>query len=720
MAKSGKTFSESWHRVAELRLSLRPSVQVRRQWFRGERWYVLHDPFNNAFFRLRPEAHQFVIRLRPDRTVAEVWEDALIRDADNAPGQEDVIQLLGQLYQANLLVCDLPADSVQLFERYRDRRQREVRSTVLNLMFFRVPLFDPEKLLRRLSPLIRWVTGPTAVVLWLALALVAGITVIEEAETLAVETRNLLAFDNLVLLYGGMILVKFWHECGHAMVCHRFGGEVHTLGIMLMVFTPLPYMDATSSWSFRKRRERILVGAAGMLFELFAASCAALLWANTGPGILHSLAFNMMFVASVSTLAFNANPLLRYDGYYILTDLIGIPNLQSRSLAQLKYLGERYLFDCRDALNPAQSPSETFWLSGYGLLSGIYRLLVYGSIILFVADRFLLAGLLMAAICIFSWVMRPLGNFFGYIVSNPKLEKTRTRALAVTAAGLSLGLLLLAVVPVPAGFRAPGILESKTYVQITNESSGRLTKILIPSGTRVAAGTPLLQMENPELGLELATVSAQLDELLALRKQSLASAGDAESALVLKRMEALEQRLKRLEQQQQSLVVRSREAGTWVAADVEERLDSWLPRGMTLGVIFDASAFRFSAVVSQEEAANLFADRIQGEAEIRLLGQEASPLKVERYRFIPFQHETLPSAALGWLAGGEIPVSGKDASGLQTIEPFFQIYADLSSVKKTALYHGQSGQIRFDLPGEPILARWFRSLRQLLQRRYQT
>jgi putative peptide zinc metalloprotease protein len=457
-----------------------------------------------------------------------------------------------------------------------------------------------------------------------------------------------------------------------------------------------------------------------MLFELFAACCAALLWANTGPGNLHSLAFNMMFVASISTLVFNANPLLRYDGYYILSDLIDIPNLQSRSLSQLKYLGERYVFGCHENTSPAHSRSESIWLSVYGALSAIYRIVVYGGIILFVAGRFLLAGLIMAAVCVFSWGIRPLANFATYLVSSPKLARNRPRAIAITLTSLSLGLLLLAVVPVPSGFRAPGVLEAKTYLRVANDTSGQLVEILAASGTVVEPGSPLMRLENPELNYEISTVSAQLAELLALRKQSLVSAGDSESALLKKRLETLEQRLKRLEGQQQSLVVSAREAGTWVAPDSEELLSTWLPRGAQLGVILSPASFRFSAVVSQEEAANLFADHIRGDAEIRLLGQGGRSLMVERFEFIPFQHEKLPSAALGWLAGGEVPVSGKDSSGLQTVEPFFQIYADLAPLEGADLYHGQSGQIRFSLRGESLLTQWARKVRQLLQRRYQT
>src|SRR5436853_7936301 len=131
MATTGKTFSESWHRVAGLRIALRPTVKVRRQFFRGEKWYILEDPFNNQFFRLRPEAYDFVSRLDPNRTVESVWEECLSRRPDDAPGQEDAIQLLTQLYFANLLYFEMPADTEMLFERYKQRRQREIRSRLL-------------------------------------------------------------------------------------------------------------------------------------------------------------------------------------------------------------------------------------------------------------------------------------------------------------------------------------------------------------------------------------------------------------------------------------------------------------------------------------------------------------------------------------------------------------------------------------------------------------
>ena len=717
MAKTGRTFSESWHRVAGLRVSLRPTVKVRKQLFRGETWYVLQDPFNNQFFRLRPEAHEFVIRLRPDRTVEEVWEDCLNRHPDEAPGQEDVIQLLTQLYFANLLYFEMPADSAKLFERYRKRRQREIQSKLLSIMFFRMPLLDPENVLRKLAPLFRYLISPLGAVVWLAVVAAAGKVVLDRFDMALDQAQGILAPDNLFLMYVGLVVIKSLHEFGHAVVCKRFGGEVHTMGVMLLVFTPLPYMDATSSWAFRNRWHRALVGAAGMITEIFVAALATFLWARTGPGTLHSLAYNMMFIASVSTVLFNGNPLLRFDGYYILSDLLDIPNLYTRAVRHLRHLVERYAFGYRDSFSPAQTLKEGFWLSVFGTLSGIYRVVVFTGIILFVADKFLLAGLMMALICVISWGIVPLFRFTTYLASSPRLARTRIRAVVLSVAFFTLVASFLALCPFPNRFRAPGVMEAVQYVRVMNDAPGYVAQVLVPSGAEVPAGTPLLKLSNTELEIEIAATLAQREETLAMRRKAMRTQA-ADLKPIQKRLEAIEAQLKDLTEQREWLLVRARESGTWVAPRLQEMVGSWVHRGSPIGEIVNHGAFRFSAVVSQDEAADLFVGEIQ-KGEVRMHGQAGNNLDVTAYQIIPYQQETLPSAALGWFGGGEVPVSVRDETGLKAAEPFFQIYADIHPSAEAVLLHGRSGKLRFTLNPKPLLIQWAHKFRQLIQKRYQ-
>ncbi len=710
------TFSEHWHRVAGQKLALRPTVTMRKQWFRGEKWFVVVDPLNNDYYRLTPGAHDFLCRLDGSATVQEVWEKSLERIPDEAPGQEAVIQLLAQLYRANLLRGEVPADSEKLFEQYRQRRQREHRSW-WNLMFLRIPVFDPDLWLRRALPYLGWLIGPLGALLWLGVVGSATKVAIEHASELTAGAQSVLAPANLPLLYLGLVIIKALHEFGHAFACRRFGGEVHQMGVALIYFSPVPYVDASASWTFPGKWQRIFVSSAGMIAEFFLAALAVFVWAATGPGPVHSVAYNMMFVASVTTLLFNANPLMRYDGYYILADLVELPNLQQRATAMLQWVAERGLFGVRTAEYPARSRREAAWLLGFGAASFVYRVLLLGGIALFVSDRFLLLGVLLALGLVFSFTLRPLWQVGVYLAASPRLARVRTRAVFVSIGGASLLLALLALWPMPHRFRAPGIVRAEEYSEIFTTVSGTLEATLVDSGSVVQRGQPLLRFRSPELDLEIAAARASLDKAVAEEQRALERSA-AELEPTRARRAVMASHLRRLEEKREQLVVTAPHAGTWFAPRLASGVGQWFPRGERLGQLIQTAAFRFSAVVSQTEAAELFSGNVRG-AEVRLAGSADRPMITGPITTIPAQQEQLPSAALGWLAGGEIAVAAADPNGTRAAETFFELRAPLPPAAATWLRHGHSGKIRVELTPEPLLQQWTRELRQLLQKRYQ-
>lgn len=712
-----KTFSESWYRVANQRLSLRPGVGVRRQNYRGERWIVLENPFSNQYFRLRPAAYEFVARLRPDRTVEEVWQQCLERFPDAAPSQEAVIQLLAQLYFANLLQYDLAADSAQLFQRYKKRQQREIGFRFLNIMFMRFPLLDPDRFLVRLLPLLKKLISPAGAFLWL-LVVGAGLKIVaDNFDAVREQGQGVLAASNLVLLYLGLILIKTIHEFGHAAFCRRFGGEVHVMGVMLMIFTPMPYVDATSSWSFRARWQRVLVGAAGMIVELFVAAIAVFIWVNTGPGTLHNLAYNLMFVASVSTVIFNINPLLRFDGYYILSDLIEMPNLNQRAIGQLRHLAESKLFGVKLSESPAKNRREGGWLVSYGIASGIYRVMVFAGVLLAVADRFLIIGLVMAAFCLISWVTVPILKFVRYLAASPRLDRVRPRALAVSAGLAIVLIILLGVVPFPHGFRAAGVVEASQRTRVVNETAGRVEAVLAKTGDLVKRGQPLLKLQNRELELELAATHGHLDEIQARWLKAM-NDESADLKPLAQLRESVGARLAKLQQDTERLTLRARQDGVWVAPGIESYVGRWLARGSDLGLMVNPGGFEFAATVMQEDVDALFARKIPA-AEVRLYGDVATALPVQQWRVIPGGQRTLPSPALGWQGGGEVPVGAHESEANKSVEPFFEVIGKLNPNAGVALLDGRSGKIRFQLEPEPLLQRWAKRLYQLFQKRYQ-
>ena len=713
---ANRTFSESWHRVADQCIALRSQVRVRRQFFRGELWYVVEDNYNNQFFRLRPAAYEFVSRLHPKRTVDEVWKEVLELFPDDAPGQDEVIQLMAQLYHANLLLYNAPTDSRELFERYKKRRKKEIQSKLLSIMFARIPLWDPDAFLVRTGPLLKPLFGLFGLLLWLGVFGGALKVVVENFDRLQSQTEGVLAPSNIILLYVSMVLIKTLHEMGHAYVCRHYGGEVHIMGVMLLVFTPIPYMDASASWSFRSRWQRLFVASAGMIVEIFVAAIAVFVWANTAPGVVHSLAYNMIFIASISTILFNINPLLRFDGYYMLTDILDMPNLHQNGRKHLTHLTERYAFGCEKSTTPAGGMREATTLTVFGIASGIYRIIVFTGIVFFVADQFLLAGLLMAVVCIISWGIVPIFKLLRYLASSPKLERNRTRAILVCSSVMAVLIGGLYLLPAPAHFRAPGVLEAEQFAQVTSEVAGIIDSVDAQSGSDVAAGDVLLTLRNHELELQLRSLREQGRETELRIRQALALSAADLSALN-SRLDAIRKRIAEGEQDMAALVIRAPFAGRWSAPELDDRLGTWIARGSAIGELIDDSSYRFSAVVSQDDAKHLFnEDAIRG-ATVRLHGQSGSKLATASRRIVPGEQRTLPSAALGWAAGGDVATDFSDQSGRTSAESFYIVESDID-VADIHSRHGLTGKIRFSLPPEPLLQQWIHELRQLLQRRY--
>lgn len=325
MASSGRFLSSSWYRVALLRPKLRETARVRRHRYRGSAWYVVSDSVNGRVHRLAPAAYGMVAAMDGNRCIDELWSDAAVRLGEEAPSQDEVIQLIGQLHSADLLQGDVPPDAQELFDRRVRLERAKVLRYLLNPLSIRLRLIDPDRFLtatvRYVLPLFGWFGGA----LWLGVMVPALVFAAQHWPELTDNIGDrVLSADNLLMIALAYPVVKALHELGHGYATKAFGGEVHEMGIMFLVFFPLPYVDATAAAGFRGKWRRTLVGAAGMLVELFIAALALFVWLAVEPGTVRAIAFSVIITAGVTTVLFNGNPLLRYDGYYILADLLEI------------------------------------------------------------------------------------------------------------------------------------------------------------------------------------------------------------------------------------------------------------------------------------------------------------------------------------------------------------------------------------------------------------
>ncbi|MDB6166266.1 MAG: Peptidase family [Lacunisphaera sp.] len=717
MANETAMFNESWHRIAAQRVQLRASVDVRRQQFRGEAWYVVRDTFTNSFYRIRPGARRFLVHLSGRRTVEEAWRRCLAENPEEAPGQTEIIQLLAQLHHANLIQSELPPDSRQLFERVERHRQAQVRNTLASVLFLRIPLWNPDRFLQRLLAGARFVFSRWGAAVW-GLTVLAALKVgIDHREQLFQHGQDVLAPDNLALLYTAFFVTKLLHELGHAFCCRRFGGEVHTMGLMLLVFSPVPYVDVTSAWAFRSRAHRMWVGAAGMYVELFIAALATFVWAQTGAGLVNSIAYNVIFVASASTLIFNLNPLLRFDGYYILSDLADAPNLHQRSRTQVCSTAEHWLFGVKDPPRPAATTGEAWFLGVFGIASSIYRFVVFSLIILFIADKFFGIGLIAGVVGGFSLFILPIFQFIRYLAREPRLEQHRPRAIAVSAGLLAVVLAFLSFYPWPNHTYAPGMLQTRESSRVVAGTDGYVRELVVESGLPVHTGDVLVRMASPELELNITAAEARVRQIQAQENLAL-QRGGAGLRVLRRRREAAEAQQADLLLRRDALVIHAPLDGLWAAPRAGEFVGELVPRGRLLGQVIQPPDFEFVAVVAQEDSSRLFAYG-NPPAEIRLAGQAGEVVGVDRVTVIPGKQNTLPTAALGWTAGGPVKVVPGDREGDTTSEPFFKVIAHVRPGTAVQLLYGQTGRIRFTTGTEPLLQQGWRRFRQLLQQRYQ-
>ena len=392
-------FSASWYRVAALRPRLRSHARIHRHTYRGHTWFVLQDFSTGRFHRFSPAAYRVIGLMNGQRAVDEIWRLACEELGDDAPSQDGMVRLLAQLHQADVLQSDITSDTAELFSRQERVRQGLLMRRFMSPFAVQIPLIDPERFLNRTIQYVRPLVSWAGLLVWLAVVLpAAGLAALHFDELTEGMLDRILTPQNLALIWLLFPVIKLLHEFGHAYMTKAFGGEIHDMGIMFLVLTPVPYVEASSASAFRRRYERVAVGSGGMLVEIFLAALATYVWVAVQPGIVRTVAFNTMLIGGLTTLLFNGNPLLRFDGYYILADYLEIPNLRQRAMQYLGYLLERYLLRNAEAEPPEASSGERAWLFSFGLASFFYRIVIVAAIAFLVLNWSLVAGIVLLSI----------------------------------------------------------------------------------------------------------------------------------------------------------------------------------------------------------------------------------------------------------------------------------------------------------------------------------
>jgi putative peptide zinc metalloprotease protein len=712
---SDALFSPSWYRVAELKPRIRAHAVIHRHAYRGKVWFILQDQAAGRSHRFTPAAHHFIGLMDGNRTVQEIWDAAGQQLGDAAPTQEEVIRLLGQLHSADALLCDVPPDSQEVFRRHQRHTRMEWRRRLWTPLALRFPLWDPDRFLDRTMPYVGWLFGWIGALLWLAVVGTGAVlTATHWTELTKDVVDRLFAPHNLLLLWLVYPVVKALHELGHAYVTKKFGGEVHEIGIMLLVLTPVPYVDATAAWGFRDKGQRMLVGAAGILVELFLGAIALFVWLSAEPGAVRAIAFNVMLIGGISTLLFNGNPLLRFDGYYVFADAIEIPNLGTRANRYLGYLFQRYVLAVKDADSPAETPGERAWMGVYGVAAFVYRAFIMFVIIVFIAGKFFTIGVLLALWALGTQVFTPVGKSVSFLANSPGLRRQRGRAVGTSAAIVFGVLALVFIAPAPSWTRAEGVIWVPEEAQVRAGTEGFVERVLAPVDGQVVRGQPLIEAQDPFLLARVRVLEAQVRELSG-QYDALIQVDRVQAQIAREELASVTANLERARERQRDLVLKSGADGRFVVPQAADLPGRYVAKGTLVAYVVEPKELTARVVVTQDYI-DLVRSRTRS-VEVMLADWGAEPIPAEIRREVPGASRQLPSPALGTMGGGKLPVDPRDSHGVTAMDRVFQVELSLPPEVRSS-YLGERVFVRFNHGFEPIGVQAYRALRRLFLRRF--
>jgi putative peptide zinc metalloprotease protein len=710
---SGSFLSSSWFRVAGLKPRLSANARVHRHRYRGEVWYVVANGAAGKAHRFSQGAYLLVGRLDGERTVDAIWQELVDQLGEEAPTQDEVIGALAELHAADLIAGDLLPDTDELVVRRRRQRWQVWLQNLKSPLSVRLPLVDPDRFLTRTAWLVRPLFNWWGLVLWLALVVPA---VLIAAEHWTELTRNLadrvFAADNLVLLSLCYPPVKILHELGHGYAAKLNGREVREAGLMFLLFYPIPYVDASAASGLRDKKQRALIGAAGMIAELVLAALATYVWVLLEPGLARALAFNVMLVAGVSTLMVNGNPLLRFDGYYILADLLEIPNLGSRANRYWAHLIDRQVFRTHDAKPFVATPGEERWFLFYAPAAFVARMVMLFGIALVVAKQFFVIGVLLAFWALWTGMGVPVWKMGAHVLTSPQLHRNRRRAIRWTAGALAVSLVVLFVIPAPHHTAAQGLVWLPEEAHVRVRGDGRIRSLALAEGQTVAPGTLVARTERPALAAEVEGLAWKVRELEEQGRSQLT--GDrVKLELSRVELETARRRLAVTSGRLGELDVTAAAHGTFMLADrpAGDLPGRYLKQGDLIGYVTPDHAEVARVVVPQDDV-DLVRRRLRG-VEFKLAGQLGETFASRIVRAVPGARSELPAPALAAANGGPFAVDPADPEGRRTLNRVFQFDISLPAALRQVPF-GTRVFVRFRHDPEPLGWQMLRRLRQLL------
>jgi len=506
-----------------VRVRLRPDIVVDRHRYEGRSYYVIKDPVSLRYYRLKENEHFLLQFMDGKRTLNDAQKAYEAHYRPDRLRLEDLEAFAQQLMRAGLVQNDSPAAGKQLIERRQKRQRQEWIQKATNLLYIKIPVFDPDRLLRWMLTFLWWIFTPAFFIASLALVSAAGMLVATNFDMFLSKLPNyyeFFSFKTAAYLWLALGVVKVIHEFGHGLSCRYYGGEVHEMGFLLLCFSPALYCNVTDAWTLPNKWHRIIISAAGIYVELVIAAISTFIWWYTpNQPFIHNLSLSLMVVCSVSTVVFNGNPLMRYDGYYVLADWMEIPNLRERAN---RLISNWFSSTCLGIEVPPEQYMELgrkAMFVSYAIVSYIYRWIVTFGILFFLYNllkpyKLEVVSQALTIASMLSMIGWPIFNVGKNIYRRGRVPDMKSHRVMITTCVFLFAAAIFFLVPMPVSrLRSQALLmpQQEHSRKLFATYPGILSKLNFKPGQTVRSGEELAVFHNREVDAKIAQARAELE-----------------------------------------------------------------------------------------------------------------------------------------------------------------------------------------------------------------
>ena len=689
--------------LSSSRLTLREELTFHLQEYQKQECYLIEDELNSKYYRIGLSEYQLISQFDGLTSVGEATARNAAAMGDQALSEQDATTLCKWLIDSQLATTTASRSSGRLTETFQesDRRKKMAR---LNPLTPKFPLFNPQRLLQKVNGLFGWIFSLPVFAVWCIVVLIGCYSVFGNWNQVFSSQQQVLDSSNWIWLGLTWIVLKVLHEFGHGMACQRFDGEVREAGIVMILAIPLPFVDVTSSWRLRSKWRRIFIAAAGMYVEIFIAAIAAIVWSQSDPGVLRSQAWNIVLAGSFTTLIFNANPLMRFDGYYMLSDWLEMPNLGTHAQAWSKWLGKRFYLGM-DVRQPTWPEGRGVIVGVYAILSLVWKVLICVGLALAAEAMFFGAGIVLAVLAVVMWVVVPIYKLLSFIFVDRGTGSppSRIRFCVTTLAVAVIGYAFLNYTPWHARITAPAVVQFRDHAEVRSITGGFVTEVVVRPGQQVREGQTIARMRNEELELQVHSLQLEAESSEIRARQLMDSRQIAALQAERENLSALRQQLSERREQLGALEIRAGIAGIVIGENLDSMVGRWLAPGETVCAIGSSGPKELLALVDQNDI-DLFRGHQGADVRAHVWGQGQLMRPAKLTRIVPRASTSLPHDAFSAANGGSLPVKyaadeqsepSFEAAALELVEPRFSASVSVDDEESHRLRAGQKAQVSF-------------------------